>query len=137
MRKKRIPVDYPDKNLELQFKFVSVCMQACMIRKDHCANVIFTAADVELISFVLFMDAILLELCSLLTNTYISKLAAMAEEKSRQHTWRTYFSEKRTELFYSGYALFDGCFEKSVRGSKCVEAATIVLVEPFQTMLAW
>lgn len=49
MRNEMISVDYSDEKLELQFPFVSTCMQSCMIPKEHCAIVVFTVADVKLL----------------------------------------------------------------------------------------
>lgn len=47
------------------------------------------------------------ELCLLLAEAQILKLATMATQKSRQVIWRSCLSRKRAELFHRKYAVID------------------------------
>lgn len=99
--------------LELQFKSVSAYLKACMISNDLRATVFFTAADLKFLRSVVCMVATPCKLCLLLTETQISVLAAIAEEKCRQGIWRMYYAGNRAELFHSGYAVVDGFADDS------------------------
>lgn len=55
-------MDYRGKELGLQFMYFMTYLRACMIPREHHANVFFTAAIVKLLCSVVCMVATLSEL---------------------------------------------------------------------------
>lgn len=52
LKNEKIPEDYSEKELELQFKSVSACLRARMIPIDYFVSVIFTLTDLKLLRSV-------------------------------------------------------------------------------------
>lgn len=87
---------------------MSIHLQAWMKPTDHRASVLFAVTYLRLVGSKSCTFATSSNARSLLVNAKISKLAAMAEENSRQGFWRIYFAGKRVELYYRRYAVIDG-----------------------------
>lgn len=97
--------------LVLRLTSLLAYLQACMIPKNHDVSVFFIASDAKYLGIVFCMVATFSELCLLLPKTHSSKLATIAEEGSRNGTWRAYFAVKRAKLFNRGYAMLDGSMD--------------------------
>lgn len=70
---------YRDKKLELHFASVSAYLQACIILKDRCLSVFFTAVNVELIRSIACKA--LSEVLLLLPESLDSELTRLVKEK--------------------------------------------------------
>lgn len=88
----RIPWEYREKQLEPRLTSVSAYLQVCMISKDHCTSSLIAVEDVKYLDSKVCMLVTIFELRSLLHKVENSKISAIAEQKSRQVKWRTYFA---------------------------------------------
>lgn len=90
IRNESIPVDYRNKNLELQFTSVLTYFKAYIKARANFASMRFTSADVRYLKSVSCILSSFSELCSLLSKAQNSKPALFADEKKRKGMWRAY-----------------------------------------------
>lgn len=77
------------------------------------------------------------ELRSLLLKTKNSKLAALAEKKSRQGIWREYFDGRRAVLFHGRYKVVDELADASIIPAEVLdvlERPVLLSAKLFQTI---
>lgn len=126
MRMKRIPADYLERKLDLQFMIVPACTQSYMVARDHRARVSFRATIMKFPASKVCIIATLFKLYSLFPEVLVSKLAANVRKKSRQGIWSANCARKKAELFYRDYAALD----RNANASKSPTEVMNVLKRP-------
>lgn len=95
MMKKRIPMNYDGRKLELLFSSAPAFSPASMKREGRRARMFLRTVYVKLLCSVVCMLLTISELSSLLPKVQVSNLITVSEEKNRQDIQRDYFAERK------------------------------------------